>query len=135
MKYKVDSEDIMRQNLLLSASDLKIGDTIIIPGAEKERPKIKAIKTYASTKTTTKQTTSYTASTPKAQSQYVNSSGKYPLVWRKPYSGVWGNCTWYVASYKNVDWRGNANQWMKNARAKGHTTGSTPTLGAIVQFA
>jgi surface antigen len=37
-----------------------------------------------------------------------------------------------VASYKNVNWRGNANQWLRNARAKGHATGSTPTLGSIV---
>lgn len=38
-KYKVESEDIMRQNLLLTAAELKIGDTIIIPGAEKDIPK------------------------------------------------------------------------------------------------
>lgn len=56
-------------------------------------------------------------------------------MWRKPYSGVWGNCTWYVASYKNVNWRGNANQWMRNAAEKGHAVGQNPSLGAIVQFA
>lgn len=141
-KYKVDSEDIMRQNLLLTANDLKIGDTIIIPGAIKEQPKPKPVQAVAQKTTTTTTTTSTSSSNSgggysfaaKAQSEYVNSSGKYQLVWRKPFSGVWGNCTWYVASYKNVNWRGNANQWMRNAAAKGHATGSTPTLGAIVQF-
>jgi len=65
----------------------------------------------------------------------VNSSGRYNLVWRAPYSGAPGNCTWYVASYKNVNWRGNANQWMRNAAAKGHAIGYSPSVGAIIQFA
>lgn len=124
-KYDVDSEDIMRQNLLLTANDLKIGDTIIIPGAEKEqeKPVVVPVKTYTATSTYTAPVT-----TAKAQSEYVNSPGQYNLVWRSPYSGVWGNCTWYVASYKNVNWRGNANRWMANARAAGNATGSNPTI-------
>jgi len=138
-KYKVDSKDIMRQNLLLSADDLKIGDTIIIPGAIKEQPKpVAPVKTYA---TTTKSNTTSASSNSNTYSfaaatktEYVNTSGQYKLVWRAPFSGVRGNCTWYVASYKNVNWRGNANQWMRNAAAKWHATGSTPTLGSIVQF-
>ncbi len=129
-KYKVNSEDIMRQNLLLSASDLKVGDTIIIPGAIKNKPKPKprVKKIYASKK---KSGYSFVS---KHTSEYVNSAGSFKLVWRKPYSWVWGNCTWYVASYKNVDWRGNANQWMKNAKAKGHAIGNIPTVWAIVQL-
>jgi surface antigen len=47
---------------------------------------------------------------------------------------MWGNCTWYVASYKNVNWRGNANQWLKNAAKAGHATGTNPSIGAIIQF-
>jgi surface antigen len=39
-----------------------------------------------------------------------------------------------VASYKWVNWRGNANQWINNARAKWHTISSTPVIGSIVQF-
>lgn len=131
-KYDIESEDIMRQNLLLAADDLKIGDTIIIPWAEKEQPKPKPVakKTY----TAASWWSGYSFAG-KAQSEYVNTSGRYNLVWRQPYSGVWGNCTWYVASYKNVNWRGNANQWLRNARAKWHATGSNPTVWAIVQFA
>jgi surface antigen len=121
----------MRQNLLLTANDLKIGDTIIIPGAEKEqaKPVVAPKKTYAAVSTYKAPVT-----TARAQSEYVNTSGQYNLVWRSPYSGVWGNCTWYVASYKGVNWRGNANQWMRNAKAAGNATGSNPTIGAIVQF-
>lgn len=47
---------------------------------------------------------------------------------------VAGNCTWHVARNKNVTWRGNANQWIRNARAKGVPTGKTPIVGSIVQF-
>ncbi len=135
-KYDIDSEDIMRQNLLLSANDLKIGDTIIIPWAKKEVPKPVVVpkKTYAATTSTTTNNNSGYSFAAKAQSEYVNTSGQYNLVWRQPYSGVWGNCTWYVASYKNVNWRWNANQWMRNAAAKWHATGTTPWVGAIVQF-
>jgi surface antigen len=47
---------------------------------------------------------------------------------------AWGNCTWYVAQNKTVTWRGNANQWLKNAKAAGAKTGKTPIPGAIVQL-
>jgi surface antigen len=44
----------------------------------------------------------------------------------------WGQCTWYVASLREVPWGGNADQWFGNARAMGYSTGSTPKPGAIV---
>jgi surface antigen len=47
---------------------------------------------------------------------------------------VAGNCTWYVAANKSVNWRGNANRWMANARAAGAKTGYKAVPGAIVQF-
>ncbi len=47
---------------------------------------------------------------------------------------AWGNCTAFVAQYKNVTWRGNANQWIRNAKAKGVPTGTKPAVGAIIQF-
>lgn len=39
-----------------------------------------------------------------------------------------------MATKKHVTWRGNANQWLANARAKGVPTGSAPRVGAIVTF-
>jgi surface antigen len=33
-----------------------------------------------------------------------------------------------VAQYKNVNWSGNAKDWLRNAKSKGHSTGSTPGL-------
>ncbi|MDA9129431.1 LysM peptidoglycan-binding domain-containing protein [Candidatus Gracilibacteria bacterium] len=127
--YGIDSEEIMRQNFLLSSEDLTIGKTIIIPGAERDIPKPPAPKpTYVASSPAT-------GSSGTAASQFVSPAGRYKLVWRSPYSGAPGNCTWYVASYKNVNWRGNANQWMRNAAAKGHAIGYTARTGAIVQFA
>ena len=128
--YNIASENIMRQNVLLGSEDLTVGKTIIIPGAEKDIPKPPAPKpTYVASSPVR------AAASGTAASQYVSPTGRYNLVWRPPYSGAPGNCTWYVASHKNVNWRGNANQWMRNARAKGHPTGTWAKNGAIVQFA
>jgi surface antigen len=44
----------------------------------------------------------------------------------------WGQCTWYVASLREVPWGGNADEWFGNAGAMGYSTGSTPKPGAIV---
>jgi len=141
-KYKIDEEKIMRQNLLLSASDLKANSTIVIPGAEKEvpkpKPKPKPTVTYAKNTTTSTKTSNsggWYSFANQAASEYVNSSGTYKLTPKPSYhTFYWGNCTWYVAKYKTVNWWGNANQWLKNARAKGHATGVSPTLGSIVVF-
>jgi surface antigen len=46
----------------------------------------------------------------------------------------WGQCTWYVASLRNVTWNGNADQWAATARAAGRPEGMTPRVGAIVVF-
>lgn len=46
---------------------------------------------------------------------------------------VYGYCTWYVASQKDVpnSW-GNASQWLYSAQASGYATGQTPQEGAII---
>jgi len=137
-KYDVDSEDIMRQNLLLSAGDLKSWDTIIVPGAIKIIPKpvVAPAQAVAKSSAGAKATPTAAYSAPvAAKSNYVAPSGSYTLTWRAPkHTFYWGNCTWYVAQYKNVNWGGNANQWLTNARAKGHATGSNAQLWAIVQL-
>lgn len=47
-------------------------------------------------------------------------------------SYAWGNCTWYVASRRQVptNW-GNARTWYPRAQAAGWRTGTTPVVGAI----
>lgn len=47
-----------------------------------------------------------------------------------------GNCTWYVASRKNIpnSW-GNANTWATDAQTQGLTISGSPIIGAIAQTA
>ena len=51
---------------------------------------------------------------------YVNS--RFPVGW----------CTYYVATWRNVTWTGDAGWWYDNARAQGYPVGSQPKVGAIM---
>ncbi|HEX2679945.1 MAG TPA: LysM peptidoglycan-binding domain-containing protein [Candidatus Dormibacteraeota bacterium] len=51
---------------------------------------------------------------------YVNN--KFPVGW----------CTYYVATWRNVTWTGDAGWWYANAAAQGYSVGSTPKVGAIM---
>ena len=46
----------------------------------------------------------------------------------------WGQCTWYVASLRDVSWNGDAWQWASTAAAAGMSEGMQPRTGAIVVF-
>jgi surface antigen len=46
----------------------------------------------------------------------------------------WGQCTWYVASLRDVTWNGNAWEWAATARAAGRPEGMRPRVGSIVVF-
>ena len=128
-KYKIDKQKIIEYNKI--DGTLKVGQELFLPWAKKIKPKyVPPKKTY--TKNTYTQKTSY------FKNQYTSSKWVYKLVWHKPYSWAWGNCTYYVASYKNVDWRWNANQWMRNAAKKWHKViywrWFVPQLWAIIVF-
>jgi CHAP domain len=43
-----------------------------------------------------------------------------------------GQCTYYVATRRNVTWSGNAGQWYANASAQGYAVGPTPRAGSIM---
>lgn len=127
-KYSIKEEDILNQNLLSLQDNLKAWEVLVLPGAKKIIP-----KPVYKPKPKTYSQPDYSFSK-LANSTYTDNKWVYQLKWRKPFSWAWGNCTYYVASYKNVNWRWNANQWLKNAAAKWHATGSTPTLWAIVSL-
>ncbi len=113
LKYEIEKEKIIEFNDFKNSKTLSIWEKIFLPGAKKIIVKpvyVAPTKTY--TKTTTSANTNYIAS------QYTSSKWVYPLIKRKPFSWAWWNCTWYVASYKSVNWRWNANQWLRNAAAK-----------------
>lgn len=47
----------------------------------------------------------------------------------------WGQCTWYVASQRDVKWNGDAWAWAATASAAGMHEGLTPQPGSIVVWA
>ena len=53
--------------------------------------------------------------------------GPYPATGFPP-----GWCTYYVATKRNVTWRGDAGFWYQNASAAGYPVGSKPKVGAIM---
>jgi len=130
-KYDVDEDKIKSQNLLSIWETLQAWEVLVIPGAIKKSPKPIYKKPTSYAKTSAKSWYKFAQA---AKSQYTTNKGSYNLIWHKPQSWAAWNCTWYVASYKKVNWRWNANRWMANARAKWHATWSAPKVWAIVQF-
>ena len=123
-KYDTAEEKIIEQNNLNKWDSLVIWDVLTIPWAIKKAPKPVYRKPVVYKKYYKKS----------SWSQYVKTSWKFKMVWRRPYSWVPWNCTRYVASYTNVDWRGNANRWIANAKAKWHKISHIPKIWSIVQF-
>jgi surface antigen len=133
-KYDIEETKIKSQNLLSNTNNLKIWDVLVIPWAVKKVIKTPVYKAPTKTYTSTTTSSTWYSFAKYASSEYTTNKWSYKLVRRKPYSWVAWNCTWYVASYKNVDWRWNANQWLRNAAAKWHATWKTPKVWSIVQL-
>ena len=147
-EYNVSVEAIERQNWIKDGYIIAWKE-ILLPWASKKVPVVEKPKVIVQTNSKTNSKNTQTQNKKSTQnwkktvtrrawwweSEYVSSGGSYQLVWRKPqWNFAYWNCTRYVAQYKNVNWSGNANQWLRNARAKWHSTWSTPSLWAIVQF-
>jgi surface antigen len=122
-KYKSGTDKIIAFNDLPADGRLEEGQTIMIPGGEKEIP-----QTAPSASNTLRR-------------QYATSTGGTPLIsgWRKlegragtGHSFPYGYCTWYVSQKRYVPWGGNAGTWLYNAKSAGYQTGKTPRVGAIM---
>ena len=121
--YHADINQIISYNGLADEQDINPGDLIIVPGGTVPAP----VK----------------PNTPPAPSVKHIVKGKTvyePRVNLTPTDGhifPWGECTYYVAFRrsalgKSVTWGGNANQWLRNAKAQGVQEGTEPLPGAIV---
>lgn len=141
VKYKVDWKIISQQNAL-EKNIIHPWQKLVIPWGKFIKPPVVTIiaktpvKPYIK-KYPQKTPKKYTAKkypTKKNVEKYIPSKWRYKLRWRKAFSWAPWNCTRYVATYKNVNWRWNANQWLRNARAKWHKTGNNATVGAIISF-
>jgi len=126
-KHQADVDEIMEFNKLVNATDIEEGQILVIPDGKREikmrpRPEVQEPnKTQLASRTTTS-TASKTNTTPT-----VNKGSRVGNRFS------WGWCTWYAAQRRgDVSWRGNAGQWLNNARAQGRATGRIPAKGAIM---
>ena len=112
-KYKSTVDDIIEFNNLADASDIFVGDELILPHGRKpyvpSPPVVKPKKTAKS----------YAYSRPTGDNCHTF---------------VRGQCTWYVASRRCIPWTGHAKTWLANARKMGFQTGNTPAKGAIISL-
>ncbi len=142
-KYSIDIKKIESQNSITRNDLITLWQELIIPWAKKIEPKkpkpvIKPSKTY--TKSNTRKPSSskkwwYSFASKDKWSKISAQKWSYKLVWRKTNRRfAWWNCTYFVSHYKDVTWRWNANQWIRNARAKWVPTGNVAKPWAIVQF-
>lgn len=134
-EYKIDVEKIKAQNKVQDGEILK-WIALILPGAEKKYvappPPPTPVAQTVRSKTTT---WGYSFVKPATSTYVAPVSWGYTLRRRQPqHTFYWGNCTRFVWQYKNVNWWGNANQWLRNARAKGHATWYQATPWAIIVF-
>lgn len=141
-KFKVSAEKIREQNGLGATGTLVLGKDLIIPGAAK----IREVPPAADTKKLAKDTKKTDPKNAKLESKKLlaqKNAKKNANIASKRYSTAytgkgnkfaWGNCTYFVANHKNVTWRGNARDWLRNASAAGVATGGSAAPGAIISF-
>ena len=136
-KYDVDSNKIMEQNLLTTEDKLIKWSVLVIPWAVKPKPKPVYKKPTKKNYYVNSSSSSWWwySFSKVANSQYANTKWVYQLTPKPSYhTFYWWNCTWYVAKYKTVKWWWNAKDWLKNAKYKGFSTWTNPSIWSIVVF-
>jgi surface antigen len=137
--YHVDSDDIVRINGLKDAASIRKGMELMIPGAAQKSSQNSLAKTNDKPSSKGTNLTPIPTPTPSTKPTVIDSSTWLKSRYLVKYTGLsrwfaWGNCTWYVAQNKSVSWRGNANAWMKNAKAAGVKTWQKAVPWSIIQF-
>ncbi|MEW6407541.1 MAG: LysM peptidoglycan-binding domain-containing protein, partial [Patescibacteria group bacterium] len=143
-KHQVSEKEILKFNNLLVASDIEVGQVLIVPDGNREikarpRPELEPVVLAAANNETNEtsefsETTNYSDNNYQ-ESQNVTSTSATPKYDLRPTSGAfsWGWCTWYAAARRpDVTWMGNAGEWLYNAQAQGRATGRIPAVGAII---
>lgn len=122
-EYKATREEIIAYNGLPADGRLTEGESLVIPGGQKESEEEDASAVTRREYAGTSGGTTQDISTAPAVSPSKGGKGH-----RFPY----GYCTWFVAQKRHVPWGGNAGAWLANAKAYGYKTGKTPAVGSIV---
>jgi len=138
-KYNIDVDDIMKVNNISDVTAIRVGKELIIPWAVKKIVQKSIAKTDIPPGKGSRIIPPTPSPTPqKTPTPIIQSSGlqdRYSIKYTGLSRGfAAGNCTWYVAQNKSVSWRGNANQWIRNAKAVGVKTGQAPIPWSIIQF-
>lgn len=120
-KYKAEKDKIIAFNNLPANGELEEGESIIIPGGQKEVIQRAPTTTTSGTNIATRNYESF-------QSVGRKLSGKAGAGHKFPY----GYCTWYVSQRRYIPWSGNAGAWLFNAKSMGYATGRKPQAGAII---
>jgi surface antigen len=116
-KYHVDASSVIAYNRIADPSHLVVGSMVMLPDGTGLLP----------------------AQAPQAQAL----SGGAPQIGSKPSSAIsfghsaydnfpFGQCTYWVASQRNIPWNGNAWEWFGQAQANGRSTGRSPAVGSIM---
>ena len=144
--HGVSSETIMEDNGLFADDDIQAGQVLLVRGGKRDayigaRPRPQVAQAAAPAASSGASTASSGASTASTGDGALGSSvtdGVVPPSVVQPRGSAgnrfpWGWCTWLVADLRgDVTWRGNAGQWLANARAQGRPTGRIPAVGAIL---
>jgi len=126
-KYSADAAKILSFNGMKDGDDLEIDSVLIIPDGKMpvppapKRPKVTlALQSYGKDNQDL------------ANLDEINTTAGdiHPPAHGRRFP--WGQCTYYVALRRYIPWSGNANMWLRNAKAFGFKTGNAPIVGAIV---
>ena len=126
-KYDVDAHEIVRVNNLTDAASIRKGMDLMIPGAAPKKGERSTQIAKTPIESPKSKTTTLQKQTKIARDDDSDSDDGIKSRYEVKYNGhsggfAWGNCTWYVAQHKSVTWHGNANQWIRNAKAAGVKT-------------
>ena len=117
-KYKSDKERIIAYNNLPANGEVKEGQSIIIPGGQKDMP--------------APAVSSGTGIAARTYEPFIVSGKRLSGIPGTGHRFPYGYCTWYVAQKRYIPWGGNAGAWLYNAKSMGYATGKAPRPGAIM---
>jgi surface antigen len=111
-RFHIEQQVIIEYNLVRDPANLAPGTLLMLPdGTDLTSPQASTVVANSSS-----------GSDPGAIAFGHSSYNHFP----------WGQCTYWVASHRNIPWNGDAWSWFGSARASGWATGRTPKVGAIM---